>query len=205
MVGQDAEGKRHLSFSCQVLWTFKALKLSGVLRDAEHYRQYYLIEPGEIFDYAKHQFALKKYKEVLRAEGFLHATMHDYFKFDPLLKTITVHLAFSRGAQYMIKKVSCDLIVKEVHDKQRTRFLKTKIMHDLDALTHNYYSHKLLNEHIALLKKFLVQKGFLQTKIVLKEHINQDDASVHLQFIIYLSPKKNFVFLAINSFLIKIF
>jgi len=198
---EDEFHKNHLFFECRSMWTFLALKLGGMLHGIENYRYYYFIEPGEIFNYTKHKHSLKKFKDVFKQEGFLQGNVIDYFEFDVKTKTITTIITFDKGHCYTINGVNFLLHHDDQSETKKISVLTKKIHERFSFLLQGYYcSQELLNEKAANLNKYLTKKGFLNTKIVLKEIINHEAHTVNLHFDIYLPHKKNFVFFGNHFF-----
>lgn len=177
------------------MWTFRALKLGGMLHGIENYRYYYLLEPGEIFNYTKHKHSLKKFKDAFKAEGFLQGNVIDYFEFDIKTKTVTTVLTFDKGQRFVIDAVSFSLHQDDQADAKKKLMLQKKIVERFRFLLQGvYYSQELLNQKTSSIHTYLTRKGFLNAKISLKQTVHYATGKVDLHFDIQLSHKKNFVF-----------
>lgn len=197
----DEQGQNHLFFECKSIWTFGGLKLGGMLHGSEQYRYYYLLEPGETFNYTKHNHSLKKFNDALKAEGFLKGRVIDYFEFDEKTKKITTVLVFDKGQRFSIDQVHISITNDDHNTVIGGSMLEKKIQERYcPLLKEAYYSQALLNQKTASLKKYLTKKGFINAKIILKQIIHYDELAVHLHFNITLPPQKNFVFFGNHFF-----
>lgn len=195
IMNEDEQGQKHLFFECRGMWTFRALKLGGMLHGIENYRYYYLLEPGEVFNYTKHKHSLKNFKDAFRAEGFLQGTVIDYFEFDAKTKTVTTVLTFDKGQRFIIDAVDFSLHQDDQADAKKILLLKKRIDERFRFLLQGvYYSQELINQKTSSIHKYLTKKGFLNAKIILKQRVRYEAAKVDLEFDIHLPQKKNFVF-----------
>ena len=69
-IGSDSDGIS-LHFAFEFHWILTKVKISGIWVGKEWYRQYYLMEPGDIFDIDKHNHSIEKIKDQAIADGFL--------------------------------------------------------------------------------------------------------------------------------------
>lgn len=198
-IRQGSQGY-HLHLNIKGEWILYKLVLHGILLGKDRYRQYYALEPGEIFDQAVHQRSLQKIKEAFAQDGYFNARVEGHLDYDNESKAITVHVWLGHNKQSSIQEV--ELIVQgDLYvEQQEQEFLKTKIKKDfLHKLHHAPYSKKLINQECATLKQYLVREGYINADIELTEKIERELYAVKLTLTISLHKKRIFLFTG-NSF-----
>lgn len=198
-IRQGSQGY-HLHLVIKGEWILYKLVLHGILLGKDRYRQYYALEPGEIFDHAVHQRSLQKIKEAFAQDGYFNARVEGHLDYDNDSKAITVHIWLGHNTQSTIQEV--DLVVQgDVYvEPQEQEFLKTNIKKEfLQKLQHAPYSKKLINEQCAELKRYLVREGYINVDIEMTEKIEREANVVKLALTISLHKKRIFVFTG-NSF-----
>ena len=192
-INQGVNGK-WLHFELKGAWIFWQVKLSGVLWGKDSYRNYYLMDPGDLFDEDKHNHAVKKIKEVLRNEGYFNNTVTSSFTYDHDRKAITVNLTIKKGNRFRIEIV--DLAVQTEDDTiDDYSFLKDRLYKKfLRRLTHHHYEKEMLNQQAQVITDYLTRKGFLSTIISLKEQVDTSKQRVHINWTISIQHKRRFIF-----------
>ncbi len=194
---EGVEGKT-VHFNLFGFWTFAQLRLHGIVIGKDKYRQYYMMEPGELFDQEKHQRSLEKIRKQFKKEGYFEAVVSDRLVREEKTKSVFVNLSFSRGVRFKIDDVSV------FQKKDQKKFVAGDDISWIGArlisrLGRKSYSKKLINKEIEDLKKNMKRKGFLHVKIELLEQVNRKLGTVDLSFVLQFLHKKKFVFFG-NSF-----
>lgn len=181
-------------------WILYKAILHGILLGKDRYRQYYTIEPGEIFDNAAHQRSLQKMKEIFAQDGYFNARVGARLDYDDAAKTVTVHIGLGRNKQFSIQDVVLDVQGEVYVEPQEQQLLQTKIKKEfLQKLHKAPYSKQLINDQCADLKRYLVREGYANVDIELAEKINREQSTVVLTLTIRLHKKRLCVFVG-NSF-----
>jgi len=184
-----------LVFTLQTHWVFDRLHLHGSLIGKNQYRQYYTIEPGEIFDMKKHALGIEKIKQAMALQGYFNAEVIDTFSYDWNTKTVEVHITINQNQQFVIRDVVVCIdeegaagasAVPSLHAKVRTMFKQ--------GLCGHAYSKNLLDQQTKKVHEMLVEAGFFNTTIMLKEEMSRPDAAVRVIISIALKRKHAFEF-----------
>jgi len=102
--GAVSQGKK-LHFGLTGFWTFRKIKVSGILVGRYEYSKYYLIEPGDPFDLKKHEHSLEKIKAILKEQGYFQGGLTAKITRDRNTKSVDVELVFNRGPKFSIGDV----------------------------------------------------------------------------------------------------
>jgi len=190
----------HMHLQIKGGWILYKLVLHGILLGKDRYRQYYTIEPGEIFDTAVHQRSVQKIKEAFAQDGYFNARVEGRLDYDNEAKAITVHIWLGHNKQSTIQEVALDIRGETYAAPQEQQFLLTKIKKQfIQKLDKAAYSKKLINEQCAELKRYLAREGYINVDIELAEKIEREQNAVKLTITIHLHKKRIFVFTG-NSF-----
>jgi len=188
-------------FALQGFWTFCRLKLHGMLLGKDAYRQYYLIEPGEVFDETKHQRSLERIKEAFACEGYFDGTLESEIKRDELTRSITVDLYLCKGNAFCIGDLHTEIRKTSSIQKDESAGLLEKLEAKFfKRIRKGYYNKQTLTTQTGALKRYLAKLGFAQVSIELREHINRKKNNVDLTFILELNQRKEFVFVGNRFF-----
>lgn len=181
-------------------WVLYKFALHGILLGKDRYRQYYLIEPGELFDTAAHQRSLQKIKEVFAQDGYFNARVEGRLDYDNATKTVAVHIWLGHNKQFKIHNVTLDLQKDMYVDAEEQQLLQTKIkkqfLHKLEKVS---YTKKLINDQCAELRRYLNREGYSNVDIELSEKVKHEQEKVDLTLTIHLHKKRLYVFTG-NSF-----
>ncbi len=188
-----AQGKE-LTFALKSAWTFFKVKFKGWLVGKDRYEHYYLLEPGEPFDLAKHQHSLVKVEQELQKNGYLHAKVTDYITYDKDTKRVLVTLHLENTDRFIINDSAVSVKVHEAQCNEECKKVEERVRASLDKLRTNYYSRSLIEHHIQEVRTYLSHRGYLNPKIELTKKIHEKDKTVALSFTITLYQKKRFVF-----------
>jgi len=196
---QGVSGK-WLHFELKGAWTFRQVKISGMLWGKDIYRQYYLMDSGDLFDEDKHKHALKKIKEVLRNEGYFNNRVTSSFTYDYDTKAITVNLYIKKGNRFLIETIGL-VIQTEDETISDYSFLNNRVYKKfLRQLIHRYYEKDMLNRQAQVITSYLTREGFLSTTITLKERVDTVNQRVHINWTIDIQHKRMFIFFGNHFF-----
>ncbi|MBN1549764.1 BamA/TamA family outer membrane protein [Candidatus Babeliales bacterium] len=181
-------------------WTFRRLKILGVRRERDSYRQYYLLEPGEPFDAIKHRHSVEILRDALKKEGYLQAQVTPTLIRDYQAKSLDVHLKLHRGNVFRIRPVRVAVqqgsLAREEH-AELTAAVASVAYHNLRD---KRYTQDVLDKCGSKINALLLKRGFLQSSISLKEEIDFDTESVGLVVEIDPHTKREFVFFGNHFF-----
>lgn len=193
-VSDGVEGK-WLHFTLVGFWTFQKLKVQGVLRGKDAFRQYYIMEPGDPFDSIKHKHSIDKIHEMLKHDGYFNHTTHSSLMYDHETKSITVQLFVQKGNRFRIGTTSIDISADERVAQDEILLIKEELYKKfIRRIEGNVYCKDAFNEIARAIKECLGKKGFLQATIGLEEHIDHENGKISLQWVIDLHQKRSFVF-----------
>lgn len=181
-------------------WTFSKVYIEGLLLGKEAYKQYYFLEPGELFDIKKHHDSCKKIEDILHERGYFNGCVADYLSYDRKTKTVSTTLIIDRGSRFMIDEIRVEC--KDLVPADEAGIISQKV-HEMLAsrLVWKYFSKDLINHEAAVVKKYLAKKGFINASLYLQKQYIQNE-KVRLQFFITLNKKREFVFFG-NHFFTK--
>jgi len=175
-------------------WTFKNIKIKGLSSGREKYAQYYLLEPGELFDPTKHTASIEKIKQALRDQGYLKPTIAEQLDYDKDTKSVAVTLTISLGKIFKINFLSIttssqsDLITKTV-ERVFSQRLQGKA-----------YTQENIAQYSKGLKAALAQEGFLQTDLTLSEQVDESKCIVSLHVVVEAQQTKQLIFFGNHFF-----
>ncbi len=182
-------------FDLSGCWTFKRLKLEGMLVGKDAYRQFYLLEPGQPFDHAKHYRALAQIRQEFRKAGYLQGAVVERLEREQKTKAVIVHLLLERGERFAINRVQVMLDGVVQNNPKAYERLRRKITHFLNnRLAGKRYSKQVLNQAGSKLRRYLVEAQFLRFSLMLQERIDYAAKQVDLLFRVTLHEKKWFEF-----------
>ena len=176
-------------------WTFRTLKIKGILRGKDLYRQCYVMESGDQFDATKHNHSLEKIRSILHEEGYFKSAVTSSFFYDHETKSVDVTFNIHRGNRFRIGKIDIELKSEEQTLIEELSCLKKQIhKRFFRCLFGNYYTKTLLNDCTRAINRYLSQKVFLHVVIELHEQLNRARKRVYLCFSIDLHHKRSFIF-----------
>lgn len=176
-------------------WLLGNLKVSGVALGKDTYRAYYALENGERFDIHKHRESIEKIESVIRNQGFLDPRVKDTVTYESHTKTVHVALAIDRGPSFAVGKVDVDV---DTHGTVSGVEYENLVADAASTLT-NYlvgkkYSKNLIDERARSLRNNLVERGFLDPGITLKQKIIVQTRSVDISFFVDIHGVRTFEF-----------
>lgn len=190
----------HMRVKMRSFWALKKLKIHGWIQGKEKYRALYLIEPGEKFDESKHAHSIKKIKDSLYAEGYLHAEVFTDYLYDPLHRMVTVALTIQKNKKIRTRNIKLVLACADPALKEQTSYLHHRI-HKLciKPLKRAIYTKSHIQEKIRELKQFLHEQGYYGVEVhIIDKQIN-DQNEIDFTMHIELAGRREFFFLG-NQF-----
>lgn len=180
-----------LHFVIAGVWTFKKLKLSGMLINKDYYRQYYTMESGEPFDRAKHDCAIEKIKDVFAQEGYYEALVDSVCSYDYESKQVSVTITLKKNYRFAIGHVHITMQGDGVFaDQNKCHVQALCNKHFIKRLQRGAYSKILITKETRTLARLLAQNGYSNVDIQLKEHVDTNRSVVDLNFILTVHQKK---------------
>ncbi len=179
-----------LHFALGGRWTLGKVKVKGIWVGKEWYSQYYLIEAGEGFDKDKHEHSIVTIKNKLRNEGYFNAAVSSSFEYDEALKNVYVTITINRATRFAIKE---NAVVIDGNDNGQpvVDYLYKMFKHHLKG---GRYNKKAIEEQAEAVRRYLMQKGYLQASIELEERIFHKVSAVNLVWRITLGHKRDLIF-----------
>lgn len=172
---------------------FAKLIIKGLVVGKDAYHHYYLIQPGELFDEAKHNDSCRAIEQAFVEQGYLDGTVRSLIKHDLKTKSVTVTLYLDMQDRYTIGTAALKIIayphnynLESLSDQLRCQFL--------DSLSGAWYSKEHITHETRAMHAYLSRKGFLQPTIELQEKINRTTKKVDITFTVQLQHKKSFTF-----------
>lgn len=195
----DSPQGAKLHFELVSYWTLKKLKFKGIFVGKEYYRQYYLMEPGDRFDHAKHEESIKKIVDSLKNEGYFAACVFADLIYDKYTKSITVCLRLQKGHRFSVASVDIVFDSALLPQEQKDCLRDLVLTPCAQPLLNSWYHHDTVDARISCLQELLVKQECLHVDIELDEHINYDDETVDLIFKVHVHDIKKFRFIG-NQF-----
>ena len=192
-ISTEADGVR-LHFIFESEWTFRAIKIHHVYRGKTFFRQFYLMERGDVFDESKHHHSIIKIKEFLTNSGYFDRKVSSSFEYDNMTKEVVTHISIKKGAHYSFGSIKVDIAnedegIDEYGDL--SRIIRRKLSHSLATQS---FTKNLLNTHVQELKDYLAKKGYLYSAIELEEDIDHRRTLVNVKLKIIIQQKREIVF-----------
>lgn len=181
-------------------WRFDRLKVHGLLVGKDIYAQMYQADAGMAFDALSHENRLKRMVTTLHDTGYFDAHVAARLEKNSLRKLYVAHIWPHKGKHYKFGNVQAlvepyeEVSAEAVSDVRSfiDLFLKKK-------LEGGRYSRAYLNVVAADLKGELTLKGFLQTRISLREVIRRSAKVVDVIITLKVGQCKRIVFFG-NTF-----
>ncbi|MBI2352913.1 BamA/TamA family outer membrane protein [Candidatus Dependentiae bacterium] len=180
---------------------FSKLSISGLVRDKDFYKNMYLIDIADIFDYSKHQHSITLMQQYFYDRGYCNARVVDTIQENNEEKKVSVKLALVKGSRFTIDKVKFD--VQSVGTIAQVDVLRMKKMIEdvcLKRLQAKTYSQELLQKMEEKIKFLLDRYGFLNFDLKIIPKIRSSEHKVSLRFLIALEQKKEFIFVGNRFF-----
>jgi outer membrane protein assembly factor BamA len=119
------------------------IKITGIVRQVEEYRQLYPLDRCDIFAHAKHKQGVQNIRQHLQEIGYCASTVLDTLQFDDVKKEVAVTLQISCGPQYRVSKVDFDIASSVLsQDEEVVQIISEKCQ----ALIQHRYSDSVLRQ-----------------------------------------------------------
>ena len=178
-------------------WTFAKVKAKGWFVGKDRFLQYYTLEPGQLFDEAKHKHALTTIESEMKAEGYLDAQVSASKQFDSKNKSILITLTLTPGSKYTIGAVRVHLegvkpslrpqLQQELQDVVSKELLKTNLLTES------------LNAQAEKIRLFLLAHGFVHATLGLTTLKDQQKKTAAVTYHVAVTQKKQYCFVG-NEF-----
>lgn len=171
-------------------WIFAKVKIKGML-GKDRFLHYYALEPGQIFDEAKHKHSLATIEKELQLEGYLDARVSATKQYDTKNKTVLITLSLNPGSLFKIRSVSAVVVgVSQAERKKLQTQIQEMVMQDL---YHQYALKEVINGEAQKIEDYLLSQGYVHAGVRLKT-VREEKNTVGLQYTVTLDQKKHFQF-----------
>jgi outer membrane protein insertion porin family len=176
-------------------WTFKGVKIQGVLTGKDIYRPYYMMEAGEPFSEHKHVQSLAHIENALRVQGYFNAQVTGELERNVVTRMVEARVVINRDTRFTIGNVSLELALDEEYEALSADQLKKDIVHNfLKRITKTNYEKEALDELGRSIKKYLARHGFACVSIQLHESVHHAHNKVDLAWHIKANNRRLLVF-----------
>ena len=189
-----------LTFVLKAAWTFSKVTIKGALVGKEQYYQYYTLEPGELFDIAKHQYALIKVQQELKNNGYIQAHVTDQLLYTIANKTVSVVIQVEHAHPFVIRQKTVQVQGSDRDLKQELRNLEQKLQKQLNARNNGIYNYYALEEQKEEIKAYLIRKGFFNAQVTLALTHDKKAHTVTVVYTVEVNQQKRFVFFGNHFF-----
>ncbi|TET36171.1 hypothetical protein E3J61_01225 [Candidatus Dependentiae bacterium] len=198
-VEDDGAGKG-IHFNFVGLWIFQKFKVSGIWVNKDRYKQYYLMDPGDVFNEDKHEHAMRKIKEVCARDGFFNAKITSEFVRDVSTKSVVAHATIKRSDRFVMRDLSLVVRaegvpadeIKEIEEHLDKKYIR--------PMRGTKYAKSFIERQARSIRQYLIHCGFLQSSIKLSERLYRADGAVRLVWKIDLNKRRIFIFFGNRAF-----
>jgi outer membrane protein assembly factor BamA len=196
LLRENTADEKKLTFDFVGLLILRSVSLTGIVFGKELYKNYYVLEQGDIFDIKKHHHSLARIQEALRSSGYLEATVISELSYNQENTLVDVTIEIAQKSLYGIGTIQVAL----PHTTTDKELLEQEAHHVLArALSKNRYTRGSINKAAHQLRKYLTKKGFYGITIELEETINPHKKQVTIKLLVEIAGKKEFIFFG-NTF-----
>ena len=188
-----------LTFDFDPLWVVKTVTLSGVSSRKQTYLNVYGATAGIAFSQEGHAESLERLQQFLFKQGYKNAHVTAEYTSTQEDKTVTVALHINKGQRFKIKNVSLRLLCQQESMEQQADQLAALY---LNRCIGSWYDEEKLVKKIKQLKKALLDDGYFQSKITMKETLDREQHEVSVHFSVKIPPQQHVIFLG-NRFFSK--
>ncbi len=198
-IEDDGDGKSvHLDLVG--LWTFQKFKVSGIWVNRDRYKQYYLMDPGDVFNTDKHEHAMQKIKEICARDGFFNTKITTEFIRDTRTKSVVAHATIKRADRFEMQDISllvrADGVARD-EIKEIQEYLDKKYIRPMRGAK---YAKSFIERQAHSIRQYLIRCGFLQASIRLSERLHRSNSTVSMIWKIDLHKRRSFVFFGNKAF-----
>ena len=190
----DSEVKKDIHLDIIGLWTVGSIKFRGVLIGKDTYRQYYMMEPGDIFDINKHEDSLSRIVLVLNDNGYRNSRVVGNLDHCDGRKNVNILIDIHKKSRFMIGNVALKILGTDLSTKKENSLNDEISKLFFSQFIRTYYSQEMVNQVISNIKNFLLKKGFPCASINYEEYVNSENKEIDLNVSIKLPKKRNTLF-----------
>jgi outer membrane protein assembly factor BamA len=196
LVMNNKSNDKKLTLEFIGLLILRSVSLTGIVFGKELYKNYYVLEQGDIFDIKKHHHSLARIQEALRSNGYLEATVRSELSYNQENTLVDVTIEIAQKSLYGIGAIQVALL----HGTSGKEFLEQEMRQLFkQALSKNRYTRESINKAAHQLRKYLTKKGFYGITIELEETIHAHKKQVAIKLSVGIAGKKEFIFFG-NTF-----
>lgn len=187
----EDQGTR-VKFQVNALWILRSVKIKGIPSGKEEYLRLYDQTVGNSFSLERHEESLKNIKEFLEASGYKEARVQGSLAYDEATKTVVVSITIKKGKIATISKVAYQVkdTKKLLSDAER-KMVEDKIT---KLLLKRSATKKLFDKAVVALKKWLTNKGFLDSIVTITESKNEKRKTEILVTVVLEKRRKTIFF-----------
>ena len=181
-------------------WTFVKVKLKGSLLAKDRFLQYYLFEPGDIFEEDKHKHSVANIQKELINEGYLDAQVSDSLAHDQKAKTVAITLTLNAGKRFTNGQIHIVITSDAIEQQERTALtdeMQKMVERDLRGA---FYARQIIDKEGQKIRSALIKAGYVQPKILLTTEQDKKKSVVNITYTLDLRRKLLFSFEGNASF-----
>lgn len=178
-------------------WIMRSLKCKGISVGKDEYTRLYEISVGDLFTFQKHEHSLNEIRHFLGTRGYKNAKITDRVTYEPLTKTVMVHLTLEKKKAFIIKESVVHIQDPQACFPESERVILKK---KFSALTKKVCKEETIERITKEIKKWLQEKGYRESTIEKKETIYSDQAAVMLEFFVKIPGRKKVTFFGNHYF-----
>ena len=171
---------------------FAKVKIGGWFLGKDRFLHYYILEPGQRFDEAKHTHSLDRITQELHSEGYLDAQVQATRSFDKKKNNVTITLTITQGSLYKIEKVG--VAIQGIKDPEKNRLLKVLQPLVGEKLRGVSAVKEQLEAQAVVIRSYVRGEGYAYPAIELRTQKNTEKATVSVLFTIRLDVRKRYLF-----------
>src|SRR5581483_9624020 len=191
-----------LHYSLESFWTFKKVKIRGVFQERNVFAQCYVMSRGDQFSQSKHNHSILKIKKLLERDGYFGNKITTSFEYNEKTKDITVYISIDKGKQFTYHRIEVEIQGSDdgADYDELKKHIEKKLLH---VLSDKKYKKAIMNREAIAVKTYLSHKGYLQTRVAVKEVINKITRTVDVLWKITVLQKRSIVFFGNRFFSTK--
>lgn len=177
---------------------FGGVRLQGSFFGRDRLKTLYALEPGDRWSLERHEQALGIVRRTLHDDGFLGAQCEAAWQ-EGADKVVHVSLRIDRQKCYTVKKIDVIAENGDIDDDQRA-IIKSIYKRLSRALNNTYYSKTALDAQVAMLKRFIHGRGFVNARMHVQLKPDHEKKNVALVLTLTFFDKKLFEFIGNRFF-----
>lgn len=187
----DEGPNKRLHFTLRSVWVFDKVVFDNVWFGRPSFVNYYNLQGGSVFDSSGHEESLKSVERYLIDKGFFNCSINDELVYRHKRKTITAYIKIKKKKRFLIH----DAFVIFVDYEKRLSSVGEQFFADFDKgcfskirskLKGEYYSLSFIQKKAKKIKRWLVNYGFVHSRIAMRKKLDRKKHNVTLTFSITL-------------------